>query len=207
MVNEENLKAVVEAIVYVAPEPVSLKTLSQVLEGVEPARIKTALEELIEEYQSTQHGMEIRRVAGGYKFSSKAEHHEVVRNFVKSLKPPVRLSRQALETLAVIAYRQPVTLPEIQEIRGVDAGGVIKSLLEKKLVTPSGRKQVVGRPILYRTTRDFLIQFGLNDVGELPSLKEFEELARAALGEEAVFADASPAESEPEAPQAGAENA
>ena len=207
MVHEENLKAVVEAIVYVAPEPVSLKTLSQVLEGVEPARIETALEELIEEYQSTQHGMEIRLVAGGYKFSSKAEHHELVRSFVKSLKPPVRLSRQALETLAVIAYRQPVTLPEIQEIRGVDAGGVIKSLLEKKLVTPSGRKQVIGRPILYRTTRDFLIQFGLNDVGELPSLKEFEELARASLGEEAVFTDASPSESEPEAPQTGAENA
>ena len=207
MVSEENLQAVIEVIIYVAPEPVDLRTLSQVLEGVETSQIQCALDKLIEKYQSTQHGMEIRRVAGGYKFSSKAEFHEVIRKFVKSLKPPVRLSRQALETLAVLAYRQPATLPEIQEIRGVDAGGVIKNLLEKKLVAPSGRKQVIGRPILYRTTRNFLIQFGLNDLGELPSLKEFEELARASLGKEALSLEVSPSKSSQETPQESTENA
>jgi segregation and condensation protein B len=123
-------------------------------------------------------------VANGYKFSTKAEHHEILRKYVKSLKPPVRLSKPALETLAVIAYRQPATLPEIEEIRGVDSGGVIHTLLEKKLVVTSGRKSVVGRPILYRTSKDFLVHFGLKDVGELPSLKEFEELAKRALGAE-----------------------
>ena len=207
MVSEENLQAVTEVIIYVAPEPVNLKTLSQVLEGVETSQIQCALDKLIEKYQSTQHGMEIRRVAGGYKFSSKAKFHKVIRKFVKSLKPPVRLSRQALETLAVLAYRQPVTLPEIQEIRGVDAGGVIKNLLEKKLVTSSGRKQVIGRPILYRTTKNFLIQFGLNDLGELPSLKEFEELARASLGKEALSLEVPPSKSSQETPQASIKNA
>ena len=108
----------------------------------------------------------------------------MLRNFVKGLKPPIRLSKQALETLAVIAYRQPVTLPEIQEVRGVDSGGVIHTLMEKKLVVTAGRKSVVGRPILYRTSRDFLVHFGLKDTSELPSLREFEELARQALGSE-----------------------
>ena len=138
----------------------------------------------MEEYERPEHGIGIRQVAGGYKFSSKPEHHDVLRNFVKSLKPPIRLSKPALETLAVIAYRQPVTLPEIDEIRGVDCGGVIHTLLEKKLVVTAGRKNVVGRPILYRTSRDFLVHFGLKDLGELPSLREFEEMARQALGPE-----------------------
>jgi segregation and condensation protein B len=133
-------------------------------------------------------------VANGYKFSTKAEHHEILRKYVKSLKPPIRLSKPALETLAVIAYRQPVTMPEIEEIRGVDSGGVIHTLLEKKLVVTSGRKSVVGRPILYRTSKDFLVHFGLKDVGELPSLKEFEELAKRALGSEWAGGEA-PAES------------
>jgi segregation and condensation protein B len=131
-------------------------------------------------------------VAAGYKFSSKPEHHEMLRKFVKSLKPPIRLSKPALETLAVVAYRQPVTLPEINEIRGVDCGGVIHTLMEKKLVVTAGRKNVVGRPILYRTSRDFLVHFGLKDVSELPSLKEFEELAKAALGSEWTVAEATP---------------
>jgi segregation and condensation protein B len=174
----------IEAIIYVAPEPVSLEAILKTLEGEERGRVKAKLEELMADFQQAQHGIQVREVAAGYKFFSKPEHHEVLRKFVKSLKPTIRLSKPALETLAVIAYRQPVTLPEIDEIRGVDCGGVIHTLLEKKLVVTAGRKNVVGRPILYRTSRDFLVHFGLKDVGELPSLKEFEELAKQALGAE-----------------------
>jgi segregation and condensation protein B len=201
---DDTLKALIEAIIYVAPEPVPLEAMLKTLAGEERERVKTKLEELIADFQQAQHGIQIRQVAAGYKFSSKAEHHEVLRGFVKSLKPPMRLSRPALETLAVIAYRQPVTLPEIDEIRGVDCGGVIHTLMEKKLVVTAGRKNVVGRPILYRTSREFLVHFGLKDTGELPSLKEFEELARQALGGEFVGAEAALAP--PPAP-AGAEAA
>jgi segregation and condensation protein B len=190
MLNDETLKALIEAIIYVAPEPVSLDAILKTLEGEERERVKAKLEELVADFQQGQHGIQVRPVAAGYKFSSKPEHHEVLRKFVKSLKPPIRLSKPALETLAVIAYRQPVTLPEIEEIRGVDCGGVIHTLMEKKLVVTSGRKNVVGRPILYRTSRDFLVHFGLKDVGELPSLKEFEELAKRALGSEWPVAEA-----------------
>ena len=196
MLNDETLKALIEAIIYVAPEPVSLDAILRTLEGEERARVKSKLEELTADFQQAQHGIQIREVAGGYKFFSKPEHHEVVRKFVKSLRPPMRLSKPALETLAVIAYRQPVTLPEIDEIRGVDCGGVIHTLLEKKLVVTAGRKNVVGRPILYRTSRDFLVHFGLKDVGELPSLKEFEELAKQALGSEWTAAEAEPPQPE-----------
>ncbi|MGH9377236.1 MAG: SMC-Scp complex subunit ScpB [Terriglobia bacterium] len=182
MLSDEALKATIEGIIYVAPEPVTLETIAKSLDGEERERVRAALEGLVSEYERPEHGISIRQVAGGYKFSSKAEHHETLRRFVKNLKPPVRLSKPALETLAVIAYRQPVTLPEIEEIRGVDCGGVTHTLMEKKLVVTAGRKNVVGRPILYRTSRDFLVHFGLKDVGELPSLKEFEELARQALG-------------------------
>jgi len=184
MLNDETLKALIEAIIYVAPEPVTLDSIVKSLHDEGRDRVRTKLEELIEDYQNPAHGVEIRAVAGGYKFSSKPEHHEVLRRFVKNLKPPLRLSKPALETLAVIAYRQPATLPEIDEIRGVDCSGVFHTLLEKKLVVTAGRKNVVGRPILYRTSRDFLVHFGLKDVTELPSLKEFEELARQALGPE-----------------------
>jgi len=184
MLTDETLKALIEAIIYVAPEPVSLEAILMTLEGEERGRVKAKLEELMGDFQQAQHGIQVREVAAGYKFFSKPEHHELLRKFVKSLKPPIRLSKPALETLAVIAYRQPVTLPEIDEIRGVDCAGVIHTLLEKKLVVTAGRKNVVGRPILYRTSRDFLVHFGLKDVGELPSLKEFEELAKQALGAE-----------------------
>ena len=184
MLTDEILKALIEGIIYVAPEPVTLDGILKVLEGEERERVKAKLDELVADYEQNAHGIQIRQVANGYKFSTKAEHHEVLRKYVKSLKPPVRLSKPALETLAVIAYRQPVTMPEIEEIRGVDSGGVIHTLLEKKLVVTAGRKSVVGRPILYRTSKDFLVHFGLKDVGELPSLKEFEELAKRALGSE-----------------------
>ncbi len=158
--------------------------------------ISRLLDELIAEYSHANRGMEIRQIAGGYRMGTKPEHHDVVVNFAKSLKPPVRLSLQALETLAVIAYKQPVTVPEISEIRGVDSSGVIGTLLDRKLITTSGRKQVIGRPILYKTTKEFLLRFGLNNVAELPSMEEFEKLgdSQAGLFETASEQAAEPAE-------------
>jgi len=192
MLSDETLKGLIEAIIYVAPEPVTLEAIVKALDGEERERVKAKLQELIAELERPEHGIQIRQVAGGYQFASKPEHHDVLRKFVKSLKPPLRLSKAALETLAVIAYRQPVTLPEIDAIRGVDCGGVIHTLLEKKLVVTAGRKSVVGRPILYRTSRDFLVHFGLKDVSDLPSLREFEDLARQALGPELTAAGEGP---------------
>ena len=204
MLSDENLKALIEAIIYVAPEPVTLNAIVKSLEGEERERVKGKLNELIEDFERPEHGIQIRHVAGGYKFASKPEHHDVLRKFVKSLKQPIRLSKPALETLAVIAYRQPVTAPEIDEIRGVDCGGVIHTLMERKLVVTAGRKNVVGRPILYRTSRDFLVHFGLKDLGELPSLREFEEMARQALGPELAAEEMAQAAN---APQAAEESA
>ena len=122
-------------------------------------------------------GLEIREVASGFRLATKPEYHDAVRGFAKSLKPPLKLTLQALETLAVVAYKQPITAPEVSEIRGVDSGGVLGSLMARKLVVPAGRKQVIGRPILYKTTKDFLLRFGLKDIGELPSIEEFEKMA------------------------------
>lgn len=139
--------------------------------------IQEIIEGLITEYASGERGMEIREIAGGYRIATKAEYHDAVRSFVKSLKPQMKLSLQALETLAVIAYKQPVTAPEISEIRGVDTSGVLGSLMARKLITTAGRKQVIGRPILYKTTKEFLLRFGLKDVSELPSMEEFEKMA------------------------------
>jgi segregation and condensation protein B len=204
---DETLKALIEAIIYVAPEPVPLDAIVKALEGVERDRVKAQIELLMQEYEQPGHGIEVRLVAGGYRFSSKPEHHEVLRNFVKSLKPLVRLSKPALETLAVIAYRQPATVPEIEEIRGVDCGGVIHTLLEKKLVVTAGRKNVVGRPILYRTSKEFLVHFGLKDTGELPSLKEFEEMARQALGSDLAIELEQPGDSVVTETPAGSEEA
>jgi segregation and condensation protein B len=162
------------------------------------AHVSSILNELVAEYASAERGMEIRQIAGGYRMATKPEHHDVVVNFAKSLKPPVRLSLQALETLAVIAYKQPVTVPEISEIRGVDTSGVIATLLDRKLITTAGRKQVIGRPILYRTTKEFLLRFGLNDVSELPSMEEFEKLGDPQA--EMFAAGAEKAEPNPELP-------
>src|SRR5579863_2022868 len=182
-----SLKAQLEAIIYAAETPITLEQMLELVkdslvaagavdEADAKSRVRSCLEELAGEYGSPDHGIEIRQVAGGYRMSTKPEQHEVVRAFAKSLKPPIRLSLPALETLAVIAYKQPVTVPEINDIRGVDSGGVIGTLLDRKLITTAGRKQVIGRPILYRTTREFLLRFGLKDVGELPSMEEFEKL-------------------------------
>jgi segregation and condensation protein B len=138
---------------------------------------RSLLDQLIADYASSDRGLEIREVAGGYRFATKPEYHDAVRGFVKSLKPVLKLSLQSLETLAVVAYKQPVTAPEISEIRGVDSGGVLGSLISRKLITTAGRKQVIGRPILYKTTKEFLIRFGLKDINELPSIEEFEKMA------------------------------
>jgi segregation and condensation protein B len=173
-----NLSALLEAIVYVAKEPVSVDAIHKALPDADPSEIREKLHELIERYRIADHGIEIREVADGFRFSTKPEHHETLKQFLKSQIPPTRLSLAALETLAVIAYKQPVTIPEIQDIRGVHASGVIKTLLDRKFIATSGRKDVLGRPILYKTTREFLIHFGLKDLAELPSMEEFEELIR-----------------------------
>lgn len=175
-------RALLEAVVYVAEEPVSAEQIAEAL-GMPLGVVNEDLEQLAEETRSAARGVEIRKVAGGYKMFTKAEHHEGIRGFVKTLRPKLRLSLPALETLAVVAYKQPVTVPEIQAIRGVNAGGVIHTLLNHKLITTAGRKKVIGRPMQYKTTKEFLVQFGLNDLSELPNLKELEELSRAALGE------------------------
>src|SRR5438876_8211136 len=182
-----SLKPKLEAIIYAAETPITLDQIVQLVrdsllaDGASDdadvrSRVRAALDELFADYGVPDRGIEIRQVAGGYRMSTKPEQHDVVRAFAKSLKPPIRLSLPALETLAVIAYKQPVTVPEINEIRGVDSSGVIATLLDRKVITTAGRKAVIGRPILYRTSKEFLLRFGLKDVGELPSMEEFEKL-------------------------------
>src|SRR5712671_824089 len=199
-----SLKAQLEAIIYAAETPITLEQMVHLVresvaaegaadEAEVKSRVRSSLEELTADYGSPDHGIEVREVAGGYRMSTKPEQHEMVRGFAKSLKPPIRLSLPALETLAVIAYKQPATVPEINEIRGVDSGGVIATLLDRKLITTAGRKQVIGRPILYKTTKEFLMRFGLKDVNELPSMEEFEKLvAESFQGELMPAEDAAP---------------
>ena len=195
-----SLKAQIEAIIYAAEMPVSFDQILHLVkdsikvEGVTDdseikSRVRATLETLTADYDSPDHGIEVRQVAGGYRMSTKPEQHDLVRAFAKSLKPPIRLSLPALETLAVIAYKQPVTVPEISEIRGVDSGGVIGTLLDRKLITTAGRKQVIGRPILYKTTKEFLLRFGLKDVDELPSMEEFEKLVAEQFASEMMPAE------------------
>ncbi len=189
---EQELMSALEAVIYAADEPATIDQMLAAIGG-EKTELRAALDKLVASYAADERGIEIRKVAGGWKMYTKAQHHESVRKFIKSLRPPLRLTMPALETLSVIAYKQPATLPEINEVRGVNCGGVIKTLLERRLITTAGRKDAVGRPILYRTSKDFLMRFGLADLEELPSLKEFEQLAQAALG-----ADDGIAPSEPE---------
>jgi segregation and condensation protein B len=149
-------------------------------------RVESILRELMDDTDRPDRGVFIREVAGGYQVATKPEHHEAIRNFVKNLKQPLKLSNAALETLAVIAYKQPVTAPEIMEIRGVQGVGVLKTLLDRKLITTAGRKNVIGKPILYKTTKEFLTQFGLNRISELPTLKEFEEIRRQSISDDEI---------------------
>jgi len=207
-----SLRAQLEAIIYAAETPITLEQMVQLVkesviaEGATDvvevkSRVRAALEELFADYGTPDHGIEIRQVAGGYRLSTKPEQHEMVRSFAKSLKPPVRLSLPALETLAVIAYKQPATVPEINEIRGVDSGGVIATLLDRKLITTAGRKQVIGRPILYKTTKEFLMRFGLKDVNELPSMEEFEKLVAESFQGELIPAEDAAEAQEIDSPQ------
>src|ERR1700745_1325471 len=219
-----SVKPKLEAIIYAAETPITLDQIVQLVrdsllaEGASDdadvrSRVRAALDELVTDYSAPDHGIEIRQVAGGYRMSTKPEQHDVVRAFAKSLKPPIRLSLPALETLAVIAYKQPVTVPEISEIRSVDSSGVIATLLERKLITTAGRKAVVGRPILYKTTKEFLLRFGLKDVNELPSMEEFEKLVAAQFQSDLLPAETteaadtpSPSEAAPSEAQPAPEN-
>lgn len=207
------LKAVIEAAIYITDEPLTLEQIAAAVE--QPAEhVKEILGRLVEEYAAPDRGLSIRELAGGYKMATKAEHHESIRRFVHKLQPPLKLSLAALETLAVVAYKQPITAPEIMDVRGVQGAGVLKTLLDRKLIAAAGRKNVLGKPIMYKTTREFLIQFGLNSLAELPTLKEFEELGRFALndGDEAgqdneTVANEEKTEARPSAADADAENA
>ncbi|MFN8006244.1 MAG: SMC-Scp complex subunit ScpB [Terriglobia bacterium] len=222
---EQELKPLIEALVYVTQEPISLKTFVELFGKEHQEPIQRVLQQLVEEYQAPERGLEIKEVANGFKMATKPEHHEWVRKYLKHLSPPAKLSLAALETLAVIAYKQPITVPEIQEVRGVSAVSVLKTLLDKKLIATAGRKNVVGRPILYKTSKEFLVHFGLKSLEELPSLEEFEELAKSSLsvksptepaaedsvtpGELSVVADpvaSDPLVSEPETSWEGAGN-
>jgi len=194
------LKAVIEAAIYITDEPLTLDQIAAALE--QPIdRVKEILNRLVEEYAAADRGLSVREIAGGYKMSTKPEHHESIRRFVKKLQPPLKLSLAALETLAVIAYKQPITAPEIMEIRGVQGAGVLKTLLDRKLIAAAGRKNVLGKPIMYKTTREFLVQFGLSSLAELPTLKEFEELGRLALSDAEETAPVAETQEQSEAPE------
>jgi segregation and condensation protein B len=204
-----SLKAKVEAIIYAAETPITIEQIVRLLKESDTAdeaelrsQVRATLEELTADYASENHGIEVRQIAGGYRMSTKPEQHDLVRAFAKGLKPPIRLSFPALETLAVIAYKQPVTVPEISEIRGVDSSGVIATLLDRKLITTSGRKDVIGRPILYRTTKEFLMRFGLKDVNELPSMEEFEKLIAESFQSDLLLAEQRTADNSAETPYA-----
>ena len=174
------LKAVIEAAIYITDEPLAVEQIAAAVRH--PVQeVKIILDQMVREYAAPEHGIAIRELAGGYKMATKPEHHDAIRAFVKNLQPSLKLSLAALETLAVVAYKQPITGPEIMEIRGVQGAGVLKTLLDRRLIATAGRKNVLGKPMQYKTTREFLIQFGLSSLSELPTLKEFEELGRLAL--------------------------
>jgi segregation and condensation protein B len=166
---------IAEALIFVADEPLSVKTLAEILDE-DKEIVQAAIEELAGEYDRRESGLQIREIAGGWQLATRAEFHEEVRKFLKT-RPSAKLSLAALETLAVIAYKQPATVPEILEIRGVQSASAIKTLLDKRLIVARGRKETVGRPMQYGTSKDFLIQFGLKDLSELPSIEDFEDLA------------------------------
>jgi segregation and condensation protein B len=174
--SQTKLVALVEALIFVADEPISSKLLSEILVE-ERDDVETAIEALQKEYEDRESGLQLRAIAGGWQISTRTEYHEEVRQFLKT-RPSAKLSLASLETLAVIAYKQPVTVPEILEIRGVQSASAIKTLLEKRLIVTKGHKETVGRPMLYGTSKDFLIHFGLKDLTELPSIEDFEDLVQ-----------------------------
>jgi segregation and condensation protein B len=195
---KEEFGSQVLAILFAATEPVTLEQLRLVFPESDPGAIEERTGRLVAEFNAMQDALEIRKVAGGLRLTTRPEHHEVVRAYLKT-RPSAKLSLAALETLSVIAYKQPITLPEIMEIRGIKSTTTIRTLLEKKLIQTKGRKKVVGRPIMYGTTREFLVHFGLNDLSELPTLKEFEEI----LGQDLLAPSRSSDEAVEEAPATG----
>src|SRR2546421_7235223 len=174
-ITSAELKSIAEALIFVADEPINAKTIADVIE-VDREAVEKAVAELAEEYDARASGLQLREIAGGWQIATRPEHHENVRAYLKS-KPSAKLSLASLETLAVIAYKQPVTVPEILEIRGVQSPSAIKTLLDKRLIVAKGRKETVGRPMMYGTSKEFLIQFGLKDLSELPSIEDFQDLA------------------------------
>lgn len=174
-IGDTELKAIIESLIFVADEPISAKAIADVVDLDRPA-VEAAIQDLVKEYESRPGGLQMREIAGGWQIATRAEHHEHIRAYLKS-KPSAKLSLASLETLAVIAYRQPVTVPEILEIRGVQSPSAIKTLLDKRLIIAKGRKETVGRPMMYGTSKEFLIQFGLKDLTELPSIEDFQDLA------------------------------
>jgi len=187
---EHELTAVLEAILFVSGEPMSLEDLSEVLEGTDSERIRQALDHLRQTYESAGRGLRIVEVAGGYQIATRSECAPWIRSLEK-IKTATRLSRSGLETLAIVAYKQPVTRGEIEAIRGVDSAYVLKTLLERRIVKIAGRREGLGRPILYGTTREFLQYFGLKDLSELPALKEFKEVAETLPEHEPIHEPAS----------------
>ncbi|HEU0185123.1 MAG TPA: SMC-Scp complex subunit ScpB [Blastocatellia bacterium] len=173
----DELKPVIEALLFVADEPLPFKQLCKILGDVPEEDVMWALNELVADYEQRGSGLEAREIAGGWRISTRPQYHEFIRKYLKS-RPSARLSLPALETLAVIAYKQPITIPEILEIRGVTSSSAVKTLLEKRLIVTKGRKETVGRPMMYGTSKEFLIQFGLKDLSELPSIEDFEDLAQ-----------------------------
>jgi len=174
-ISSGELKSITEALIFVADEPINTKTIADVID-VDREAVEKAVAELVEEYDARASGLQLREIAGGWQIATRPEHHENVRAYLKS-KPSAKLSLASLETLAVIAYKQPVTVPEILEIRGVQSPSAIKTLLDKRLIVAKGRKETVGRPMMYGTSKEFLIQFGLKDLSELPSVEDFQDLA------------------------------
>jgi segregation and condensation protein B len=174
-IGSAELKAIAEAMIFVADEPLSAKTIAEVID-VEREAIDKAIAELVAEYDARNGGLQLREIAAGWQIATRPEHHEHIRAYLKS-RPSAKLSLASLETLAVIAYKQPVTVPEILEIRGVQSPSAIKTLLDKRLIVAKGRKETVGRPMMYGTSKEFLIQFGLKDLSELPSIEDFQDLA------------------------------
>jgi segregation and condensation protein B len=173
----DELKPVIEALLFVADEPLPFKQLCKILGDVPEEDVMWALSELVADYEKRESGLEAREIAGGWRISTRPQYHDFIRKYLKS-RPSARLSLPALETLAVIAYKQPITIPEILEIRGVTSSSAIKTLLEKRLIVTKGRKETVGRPMMYGTSKEFLIQFGLKDLSELPSIEDFEDFAQ-----------------------------
>ncbi|MFZ5862281.1 MAG: SMC-Scp complex subunit ScpB [Nitrospirota bacterium] len=203
--DDRELKPIVEALLFVAAEPMSMNKLCEILDGVERERVAACLDDLREQYRQGDHGLTVAEVGGGYQLVTVPEAAPWLRK-LSTAKAPLRLSKPALETLAIIAYKQPLTRPEVESIRGVDVAGVVKTLMDRRLVKIVGRKDLPGRPMMFGTTKEFLHAFGLKDLADLPTLKDFAEIARAtdvsvgdqdvAAGNESPTSDRVPDESE-----------